>query len=639
MMRRHLAMALMLALSPLAARAEPPVPPAAIPGKSALAPPAPAVFDEKAIAGLVGQDPATGRARALSFLDPARPVSARDRSRAAHFVSLSLYVQDDLLQALRYAELAHDLARKSGDKALMARARADVGTVQLSLGRVEDAIRSYARARDEARAINESWVMVAVMGNLGGLLTETGNPREGEALLREAERLSRNRPPAPPPWQVAFSLGNAHLQLGRPEDTLRDIARAEALLGHLDESQTIQFRSARAAALLALGKTAEARDLATACLKDAIRIGLAYPAFDCNDTHASAAYAARDAAAMRADLAMMRKASADAAKTDLPDSLRQHLAIAMREEELARLEGNTATAAAAARTALEYREKLNQLAARSSLALAAATFVDEGRDMNIALLEARNANLALEARAHQLRGNAALAGTALLGTVALAAIRANRISRKLNAALARLHEQTTLRARDVQHRARNNLQILTSLLNAQGRRRQRGETTALIEELRTRIDAMSRVHAALYQADPADDLVEAPGFIERLAAGTCAAYAGTEQPALRLAIAPLVMPRDMAVALGLLLSELIVNALKHARARTLTLTLERAPAARQWALVVQDDGVGMAAGPPGEGGEGLGLVRDLAAQLRGTAELAPTERGTCWWVRFAAPGA
>ena len=96
---------------------------------------------------------------------------------------------------------------------------------------------------------------------------------------------------------------------------------------------------------------------------------------------------------------------------------------------------------------------------------------------------------------------------------------------------------------------------------------------------------------------------------------------------------------DVAMPCGLVLVELIGNAIRHAfpgRAGTIDVTLQAGPDGTV-TLAVADDGVGLPAGfdPGKDGGLGLQLVRLLGAgQLRGKLDCSGTGPGTCWTLQF-----
>jgi two-component system, sensor histidine kinase PdtaS len=100
-------------------------------------------------------------------------------------------------------------------------------------------------------------------------------------------------------------------------------------------------------------------------------------------------------------------------------------------------------------------------------------------------------------------------------------------------------------------------------------------------------------------------------------------------------LAPLRLPHERAVPLGLVVNELVTNALKHAYPEdaggVVRVTFAVTPEG-EGALFVCDDGIGM--GPPREGSLGTDLVTRLVEQIGGQLEQMRQERGTGFCVRF-----
>ncbi|HEY7726348.1 MAG TPA: histidine kinase dimerization/phosphoacceptor domain -containing protein [Anaeromyxobacteraceae bacterium] len=211
-----------------------------------------------------------------------------------------------------------------------------------------------------------------------------------------------------------------------------------------------------------------------------------------------------------------------------------------------------------------------------------------------------------------------------LGTYVLATVVDITERRRAAARLeSSLREKETL-LREVHHRVKNNLQVISSLLGMQARAVV--SNRAALSESQDRVHAIALAHELLYQAG---DLgrVDLGAYLEALAHQLLAAWAPPGGGvSLRVEAEEARMPLDVAVPCGLIVSELVTNALKHAfpGGRGTVVVRTACEAGGRVAVSVSDDGVGI---PPGEsedraGHLGLDLVRTLARQLR--ANLAVT---------------
>lgn len=203
------------------------------------------------------------------------------------------------------------------------------------------------------------------------------------------------------------------------------------------------------------------------------------------------------------------------------------------------------------------------------------------------------------------------------------------------AMLASLREKEIL-LKEIHHRVKNNMQIVSSLLSLQARDVSDPAMLALVAESRARILSMALVHEDLYQSDNLAQ-VDFRRYLERLAERTLTSQRGAAALRFELELDELALTVDKAVPLGLLCNELLTNALKHAfigkEEGLVTVRLERAE--NQATLTVHDNGHGLPAGfDPELGGTlGLQLVWSLADQLHGTVE-AGNDGGAVFTVRF-----
>jgi PAS domain S-box-containing protein len=196
--------------------------------------------------------------------------------------------------------------------------------------------------------------------------------------------------------------------------------------------------------------------------------------------------------------------------------------------------------------------------------------------------------------------------------------------------------------KEVHHRVKNNLQMISSLLNLQAARIADPTVSELLDESRNRIRAMALVHENLYRAG---NFARVPMnmHIQSLCAHLIRAYGLREQRIeLTTDVDEVELDLDKAVSVGLIISELVSNALKHAfpNARPGSVRVElKLLGERRYALAVIDDGVGLPADRDvhDAGSLGLQLVDDLTQQLHGRIAVRRGS-GTNFTVTFAADG-
>jgi predicted ATPase/two-component sensor histidine kinase len=187
---------------------------------------------------------------------------------------------------------------------------------------------------------------------------------------------------------------------------------------------------------------------------------------------------------------------------------------------------------------------------------------------------------------------------------------------------ASLEEKDAL-LKEVHHRVKNNLQLISSLLNLQAARIADPAVAELFADSRNRVRALALVHENLYRAGNLSRISMA-SHIQSLCAHLSRAYDSVSPPTdLTLQVSDLQLDMSRAVTCGLIINELVSNALKHAfpHGRAGRVRVELRPLRGQrYVLVVSDNGVGLP--PDMDVGRidslGLQLVRDLTEQLHGT---------------------
>jgi len=204
---------------------------------------------------------------------------------------------------------------------------------------------------------------------------------------------------------------------------------------------------------------------------------------------------------------------------------------------------------------------------------------------------------------------------------------------------ASLNEKEIL-LKEIHHRVKNNLQVITSLLNLQSSKEDHPQTAAVLRESQNRIRSMALVHEELYRSR---DLarVDLSSYIGKLASGLFRVFASpSSEIGLQIEVRDVFLPVDTAIPCGLILNELISNALKHAFRSSPqgTITIRMAKRGEAYELLVQDDGVGLPPYLSLESAETLGLqlVNTLIKQLHGTLQVERTG-GTAFLLRFPEP--
>ncbi len=196
---------------------------------------------------------------------------------------------------------------------------------------------------------------------------------------------------------------------------------------------------------------------------------------------------------------------------------------------------------------------------------------------------------------------------------------AERAARESHARLELLAQQQALLLREMNHRIANSLQLITSLLEMHARKSGDETVRAALRQASERVEAVAKVHRRLYNSSDVS-AVEMDDYLRGLLGelGRVADDGGGTR--VQLLAEPARLPTDKAVSVGLIVSELVTNAVKYAypgdgAGGPIRVDFRHGPAC--WVLSVEDDGVGFdeTAKPRGTG-LGSVIVGAMARNLR-----------------------
>lgn len=263
-----------------------------------------------------------------------------------------------------------------------------------------------------------------------------------------------------------------------------------------------------------------------------------------------------------------------------------------------------------------------------------ANYEIDKREGQISLLEKLNDS--------QQTFNLVLGGGLLIfGVLAALLYQSNKQKREANAMLGkqqlivekREEEKATL-LKELNHRVKNNLQMVSSLLSLQGNQLGNHPAAEAINAGKLRVEALSMIHQKLYQ-DDVHTSIAIKAHLELLVSNLMYSYGDPFEPVIIVQPEAMEMDIDTAIPLSLIVNELVTNAMKYAYEGIadpgMRISLDKPNG--HYTLDFSDNGVGIDHEKDTSNSFGIRLIKSLVAQLNGTLEIVnPPTGGTQWLI-------
>jgi two-component sensor histidine kinase len=200
-------------------------------------------------------------------------------------------------------------------------------------------------------------------------------------------------------------------------------------------------------------------------------------------------------------------------------------------------------------------------------------------------------------------------------------------------------EEKELLLKEIHHRVKNNLQVISSLLKLQASYVIDKEALGVLTESQNRVQSMALIHQKLYHSKDLAN-IDLGEYINQLALNIFHSYKiNTDEIKFELNSNEIKLGIDYAIPCGLIVNELITNALKHAfpngNKGTIDITLNR-ESSNLYMISIADNGEGFPKNIDFKNTSSLGLqlVNTLASQIDGTVEMK-SDKGTRFTVWFS----
>lgn len=196
----------------------------------------------------------------------------------------------------------------------------------------------------------------------------------------------------------------------------------------------------------------------------------------------------------------------------------------------------------------------------------------------------------------------------------------NKILKEKNKIINNQLEEKGVLMKEIHHRVKNNLQIISSLLNIQSREIEDQQAVEAIDASRNRVKSMALIHQNLYQKENITS-IDAKDYIEKLSKSIFNSYKiNQENIHLSTVIDQLELDVDLTIPLGLIINELVTNSLKHAfpENKKGEITIQLKQIENNLELIVSDNGIGIQNDATRKDAFGLKMIQIFAKKLKAT---------------------
>lgn len=537
-----------------------------------------------------------------------------------------LTIYEDPIRSLGYALKYGEYADRAGLPKRAAFARFYQGNSQIALGNYEEALQAYLFADTVFRELNDTALMASVSNSIGVVYEKTGRDSLAIHYYVRMIELSRTKGDVPRILIGTNNLSNIYYRAGNYKKS-RELLEELVTKANQDVSKDhlIQLKLNYANTLLKLKDYRATEDVLASIEADADRL----------DNYARCL--------LRKGLGTLyleterRMAAVDQLEQALGIIEENHF----QQERIEVLEllgtayeraGYFDKALVTYRQFISAKDSLLNEERDKNLINALTRYETEKKEQEIQLLTAQNEIKDLKIRQRDQQRIVLFAGLGLLALLAFLGFRLQHIRRKTNiqlkkknAEIERALEEKSILLKEIHHRVKNNLQVISSLLKLQSHYITDSKALSALSDGRNRVQSMALLHKKLYRED--DMLgVDMKSYFSELVEGLFDAYHVNEKKIrLDLEVEAIRLDVDTVIPLGLIANELISNALKHAFTgiEEPALVVRLFEEDNKLILSIRDNGKGMPIPETNENRQSFGykLIESLSGKLQADLSL------------------
>jgi two-component sensor histidine kinase len=567
------------------------------------------------------------RKKADSLLNLLNNESLKPKEEFRLIVSIA-HSHPNMDTALRFSKMSFQLAQKINEPILQAEALEEISHLENKLGNIGKSISASFRALQIYESRDMSLRQASTYTQLANNYLSNQNYSSAISYLKKAKTIFENSNSDTKLAYTILNLGEVY-RLSSHDDSAKTSFKNVLKLNEIIKSDIAESYSLGNLGMVY--STQDSLEMAKTNLQEAIDI-----LRELKDSYATSVYLAelgevyqKENSPKQAEEKYL-EAMTMAQEAGLKEQIRD---FSEKLTQFYEQQGNYNKALAYQKLFQVYQDSLVNKANIQEIERLKAGYEIDKRESEIGLLSQANTNQKYFLWA---LGGGIFAAIALLWVL----YKGNKRIKKANTALvaqkavvSEREQEKALLLRELNHRVKNNLQMISSLLSLQSNELEGHPARDALMAGKDRVEALSLVHRKLYQ-DGAETRIGLKEYLEELVLGLFHGYQANFEP--KLEITDVDVSVDTAIPLALIINEMVVNSLKYAYTgvKDPSFLLQMNEVDSHLTIEIMDNGKGFSEEVnQKENSFGLKLVRSLVEQLEGTLKKMEGD-GTHWQVQL-----
>lgn len=482
----------------------------------------------------------------------------KNESNGLNYIGIVFDYREDVPNAIDYYSQALEIRRELSDKRLIGNSLSNIGALYYHAGDYSKASVFYFDALAIREEIQDSSGLSQSYNNLGILLKNQGENEQALGYYLRSANLKKEIGREYSAMYTMLNIGSLYIQMEEYENAIRISEEAlEIAEKYQDQASSASLKLNIGSALSSLNRFQEAEEKLIEGINELNDIG---------ETSSEL----QGFIMLINNYMMAGNISKAEEYVSLIEQRESEITEPNIKQQFYQIGVNVFLTSNKFREAYEYKVKEGELkdslfseTSKKALLELEAQYQLSEKDQELEVLESKNTLNEVQISKANIVRNYSIFLALLLIAVIVVIYRNNQIRVQLNKKLQKNLDEKEILMKEIHHRVKNNLQIVSSLLNIQSRASTDESASSALKESKNRVQSMALIHQRLYQKDNITS-VKVEEYIGQLLETLVNSFGLEDRVKLIIDIEDLELDVDTTIPLGLIINELVTNAVKYA---------------------------------------------------------------------------